>query len=139
MGHRSGRPNRTIQLDPRVRERLEGEFQREFFEAAIAQDPCNLDCLIRLGDIYTRQGDYEKGLSIDQRLVGLCPTEPTFHYNLACSFSLLGRLDDAIAALRAAIERGYDEWEHMDRDEDLGAVRAHEAYRPMIEAARGDA
>ena len=138
MSHRSGLPKRTIDLDREVREQLEGEFQREFFEAALQHDPCNLECLIRLGDLYTRQGEYEKGLAIDQRLVGICPTESTFHYNLACSLSLLGRLDEGIAALRTAIERGYDEWEHLANDEDLVALREHPEYRALIDAARGN-
>ncbi len=138
MSHRSGPPKRTIDLDRKIRERLEGDFQREFFEAAIQNDPCNLECLIRLGDLYTRQGHYEKGLAIDQRLIGICPSEPTFHYNLACSLSLLSRLEESLAALRSAIERGYDDWEHLERDEDLSNLRTHDEFQLLIEAARGD-
>jgi tetratricopeptide (TPR) repeat protein len=128
--------HRTIDLDRKVRERLEGDFQREFFEAAVELDPCNIDCLIKLGDLYTRQGQFEKGLSIDRRLVGICPGEPTFHYNLACSLSLIGRLDEALSAVRDAIERGYDDWEHLERDEDLENLRKLETFDRLVEAAR---
>jgi tetratricopeptide (TPR) repeat protein len=138
MSHRSKMNHRTIDLDRRVQEKLEGEFQREFFEAAIEVDPCNLECLIRLGDLYTRQGFYEKGLAIDRRLVGICPSEPTFHYNLACSQALLGRLDEALEALRRAIELGYDDWEHVERDEDLACLRKLDAYERVMAKARGD-
>jgi len=138
MSDRSKLNPRTIDLDRQVRERLEGEFQREFFEAAVEVDPCNLECLIRLGDLYTRQGYYEKGLAIDRRLVGICPSEPTFHYNLACSHALLGRLDEALEALRRAIELGYDDWEHVERDEDLASLRKLDAYERVMAKARGD-
>ena len=130
---------RTIDLDRKVREQLEGDFQREFFEAAIELDPCNIDCLIKLGDLYTRQGHFEKGLSIDRRLVGICPGEPTFHYNLACSLSLIGKLDEALSSLRTAIERGYDDWEHLARDEDLEQLRKLEAFDRLVAESRGGA
>lgn len=137
MSERTRTNHRTIDLDRRVRERIEAEFQREFFEAAIEIDPCNLECLIRLGDLYTRQGFFEKGLAIDRRLVGLCPSEPTFHYNLACSHALLGKLEDALEALRRAIELGYDDWEHLDKDEDLAGLRRLDSYERIIAKARG--
>jgi tetratricopeptide (TPR) repeat protein len=135
MSDRSG-ARRTIDLDRRVQEQIEGEFQREFFEAAIDLDPCNVECLIRLGDLYTRQGAFEKGLAIDRRLVGICPSEPTFHYNLACSLALLARLDEALEALRRAIELGYDDWEHLERDEDLANLRTLAAYESVVSKGR---
>ncbi len=136
MSHRPRKGPRTIDLDRGVQEKLEAEFQREFFEAAIELDPCNLECLIRLGDLYTRQGFFEKGLAIDRRLVGICPNEPTFQYNLACSLALIDRLDDSLDALRKAIELGYDDWEHLERDEDLENLRKLEIFGRIIEEAR---
>ena len=138
MSQRTGPHRSPIELDRKTCEQLEGEFQREFFEAAIEHDPCNLECLIRLGDLYTRQGEFEKGLAIDLRLIGICPAEPTFHYNLACSYALLQKLDDSLDALRVAIERGYDDWEHLERDEDLENLRALETFRVLIATARGE-
>ncbi len=121
-----------IDLDRTTREKLEGEFQREFFEAALENDPANLGCLIRLGDLYTRQGFYQKGLEIDLRLVDICPKESTFHYNLACSYSLLGQLEESLEALETAIEHGYDEWEHLNADDDLANLRNHPRYEELI-------
>ena len=136
MSHRTGMKQRTIDLDKKIRERLEGEFQLEFFEAAVELDPCNLECLIRLGDIYTRQGMFEKGLAIDRRLIGICPKEPTFQYNLACSLSLLDRPDEAIEALRRAVDLGYDDWEHLERDEDLQKLRSRDEFQQVIAKGR---
>src|SRR4030095_7192180 len=54
--------------------------------------------LLPLGDLDTRQGQLEKGLQVDQRLVQIQPEEPKYHYNLACTHSLLGHIDPAFAA-----------------------------------------
>ena len=91
-----------------------------------------------LASWYGGQGEFEKGLAIDLRLIGICPAEPTFHYNLACSYALLEKPDDALDALRQAIERGYDDWEHLERDEDLENLRKLETFRILVATARGE-
>lgn len=130
--HRNSKDPRRIALDPVTREFLEGEFQRRFFEAAVQVDPDNLECLIGLGDVYTRQGRYEEGLRIDTRLVELCPDEPTFFYNLACSYSLLSHCDKAMGALRRAIDLGYNDFDYMERDEDLEQLRLTPEFRELF-------
>jgi len=53
------------------------EFEITFFENILEKDPCNEDALMFLGHAYTRLGQYEKGLSFDERLVRLRPADPT--------------------------------------------------------------
>ena len=95
-----------------------------------------LDVLAALGDLYTRQGFYQKGLEIDRKLVGLRPEEPAFHYNLACSYSLLGELDTAFGALRLAIQLGYSEFEHLSQDPDLENLRVDERWEQLLDQIR---
>ena len=121
-----------VALDPVTREYLEGQFQRKFYEAAVSQEPDNLECLLQLGDVYTRQGQYEKGLAIDLRLVGLCPEEPTFHYNLACSHALLGEAAACVTALREAIRLGFPDIDHLEEDEYLENVRNTPEFRQLV-------
>src|SRR5512145_2119003 len=65
----------------------EERFELDFYEGILLRDPCNEDALMALGHMYTRCGDYEKGLAIDRRLARLRPEDPTVYYNLACSHS----------------------------------------------------
>ena len=83
----------------------------------------NLAALVELGAVLTRLGRYDEGLQVDQRLVRLEPEEPIVHYNLACSLSLLGRIDDAIEELTRAVDFGYEDVDHMLKDRDLRALR----------------
>ena len=127
------RSRSVIILDALTREFLEGQFQREFYEAAVGIQPDNLECMVQLGDIYTRQGQYEKGLMIDRRLVKLCPHEPTFRYNLACTYSLLNRCHQSVDALREAIRLGYRDIEHMEGDEYLENVHDTRPFKELVE------
>lgn len=45
-------------------------------------------------------------------------------YNLACAYALLGRTDDALAALEHAGEAGFGDWEAAQNDSDLSSLRA---------------
>ncbi len=59
-------------------------------------------------------------------------------YNLACARSLQGQTQGALAALTKAIEFGYDEFDHMQQDTDLDAIRSLPVYRALV-AGRGSA
>ena len=122
-----------IRLDAVTRDFLDAEFQRRFFEAAVVADPRNIECLLQLGDIYSRQGDHENGLRVDRQLTELCPEEPTFHYNLACSYSVLGHCTESADALRAALELGYDDFDYIQRDDDLKNLRQTEDFDRLLE------
>ena len=55
-------------------------------------------------------------------------------YNQACCLSLLGRKDEAVAALGKAIGFGWLDLEHMNMDKDLDAIRETEGYKKFVEA-----
>src|SRR5574341_481667 len=69
------------------------EFTIWFFEDIIEKNPNHVACLMYLGNVYTANGMYEKGLMVDQKLSLLRPKDPTAHYNLACSCALLKKID----------------------------------------------
>jgi hypothetical protein len=79
--------------------------------------------LISLGDTYTRKGFHKEGLSIDRKLARLKPKDPVIHYNLACSLSLLGKLNQSLQALKKAVFLGYNEFTYILKDPDLKSIR----------------
>jgi len=52
-------------------------------------------------------------------------------YNTACSLARAGDLDDAMAWLRAAVERGFDETRLLDHDADLAELRHRTAFTDL--------
>lgn len=110
------------------------EFEISFFEAILAQVPDSVDVLMALSNNYTRQGHFDKGLATDQRLCQLRDHDPIIHYNLACSYSLLGRLGESLDALQHAVGLGYSDLAFMQEDPDLESIRRDPRYAAFLES-----
>jgi len=108
------------------------EFEITFFEKLVSDHPNYVDALRPLAEAYTRRGDYEKGLEIDARLVKLLPDDPIARYNLACSFALIEKKEEAFASLEAAVRMGYREFEHLKKDPDLNILHDDPRFQALI-------
>ena len=53
-------------------------------------------------------------------------------YNLACLYSLLNRKEEAVAALRAAVDAGYKDFYHISLDTDLVNIRNEQGYKDIL-------
>ncbi|MBI4343367.1 MAG: hypothetical protein HY601_00945 [Candidatus Omnitrophica bacterium] len=109
------------------------EFEIAFYEKLVTAYPDFADALIPLGNAYTRRGLYEKGLAVDLRLIQLRATDAVIWYNLACSYSLLNRVEEAFGTLRRAIELGYADMEYLRSDPDLRNLRSSPKYRHLFD------
>jgi predicted Zn-dependent protease len=118
------------------REALDAGFETAFFEAVLRSEPRHVEALHTLGHLYTTSGRYVDGLDMDRRLAELLPDEPVVHYNLACSLALTGQPEQALGALRHAIDLGYDEADHMLADDDLQSLRGMPAFLALVERVR---
>lgn len=121
------------------RERRDLDIEICFLEGLVRRDPGYVAALELLGDDYIRRGDVAEVIQIDQRLARLCPGDPRILYNLACGYSILRRIPEAVLALNRAIEAGYADFPWLAQDPDLENVRQHALYgtvRARIRAAR---
>ena len=85
-----------------------------------------------MGNNLTLKVHYTQGLVIDKRLVQLRPNDPLAHYNLACSYALLKRSDQALRTLRRALELGYRDFRYMREDHDLDSIRHDSRFRQLL-------
>ena len=108
------------------------DFEIEFFERLIKENPDFVDVLIPLAEAYTKAGDYGRGLVVDKRLSILRPDDAIVHYNLACSYSLTENINEAVGALKTAVNLGYDDFVYMNVDQDLRNVRNDIRYKEMF-------
>lgn len=90
------------------------------------------DALIPLADAYTRAGLYEKGLEIDKKLSRLKPFDETVYYNLACSYSLLGMIEEALSAIEKSFRLGYCDLNHLEKDADLTNVKKSAPFKTLM-------
>ena len=108
------------------------DFEIAFYEGVIERSPEYIDALIPLAEAYTRKGLYGKGLEIDKRLSRLCRSNPIVYYNLACSFALVGKKREAIAALQRAIKLGYDDMDHLRQDRNFKFLHGDPAFEKLL-------
>ena len=109
------------------------EFDIRFFESVLRRSPNYTNAVEILGGLYTRQGRIADGLRMDRRLVRLQPANATARYNLACSLALRKRKSDALRELRQAIELGYRDFDWMQQDPDLEALKGHQGFQALLE------
>lgn len=112
-------------------------FEIEFYERILRRDPLQIDVMRQLGHLYTRAGKLGDGLRVDRALAVLCPEDPVAHYNLACSYALLARDEEALLSLADALRLGYRDLDHIRNDPDLARLRKDPRFRALLE--RGSA
>lgn len=108
------------------------DFDIEFYDSILRRAPDYVDVLRCQGELLSRKGRHAEALDIDRRLAQLLPHDSVVQYNLACSLEQNARRDEALSALRRALERGYDDFEHLDLDADLEVLRNDPRYLALI-------
>lgn len=60
------------------------------------------------------------------------PHDAQLQYNLSCALAQEGKPDDAMKALAAAVEAGWSDRAHTEKDEDLKPLREREDYKALL-------
>ena len=108
------------------------DFEISFFERIVKRDPNFIDALAPLAEAYTQKGLHDKALQIDKRLAKLRPEDPVVHYNLACSFALVSKNQDALQTLERAIQLGYSDFEHLRKDPDFKNLHNDPKFQSLL-------
>jgi predicted Zn-dependent protease len=109
------------------------EFEIRFFESVLRRVPSYSNVVEILAGLYTRQGRIADGLKMDRRLVKLQPANATARYNLACSLALSKRKSDALRQLHEAVALGYRDFDWMQQDPDLEALKHHPEFEALLQ------
>lgn len=125
-------PISTGSLLARLAEQSQIDFEIDFFGNILERYSNYVDVLRAHGNNLTLKGRYAEGLQVDKRLVQVRPSDPLAHYNLACSYALLKRPDQAIKTLRRAVELGYRDFRYMKEDRDLDSIRHDPRFRQLL-------
>lgn len=107
-------------------------FEVLMAEAHARAHPEDFEAQRLLAYAYTGAGRHAQALEADLRLVSLHPERSELRYDLACSYALLDRTDEAFAALDAALERGFDDAEHLADDDDLASLHTDPRWPALL-------
>jgi Flp pilus assembly protein TadD len=75
------------------------------------------------GSAYATLGQYNKAHEDFNKTITLRPNDSGAYYNYACMFALQKNAAQACKWLQSAIERGYNNWEHIKEDKDFDNIR----------------
>jgi putative intracellular protease/amidase len=83
-------------------------------------------------------GKLDEALPWHERAAALREKDPQLGaratYNIACVHALKGNKDEAIAALKLTVERGFKSAEHLRRDDDLASLREDQRFKDLLAA-----
>ncbi len=67
------------------------------------------------------------------KIIDSDPEDDGNYYDKACLYSRMGRLEEAIAALRTSFEKGYRSFSHIRLDDDMDAVRDLPEFKALMD------
>ena len=67
------------------------------------------------------------------RILAAEPENHGNYYDQACLYARMGRVQEAITALRTAFEKGYRDFNHLGYDDDMDPIRDLPEYKALVE------
>ncbi|MGO8900239.1 MAG: TPR end-of-group domain-containing protein [Isosphaeraceae bacterium] len=116
----------------RLREQTQRDFEIDFLERVLGQDPFFVDALRVQGNNLAARGEYARTLQLDRRLVRLVPDDAIAWYNLSCTYAVLGMIDPAFSALQRSLELGYRFVTQLRQDPDLKTLRRDPRFLRLL-------
>jgi tetratricopeptide (TPR) repeat protein len=99
-------------------------------------NPYTVAVRIHLGNSFLERGEYEKAIEQYQRGLEIEPKNSLIHYNLACSYSRMKKIEPALDALEKSVECGYRDVDWMEKDADLDNLRDQGRYKAIVQKLR---
>ncbi len=89
---------------------------------------------LQLGTVIAaRLGQRDKARDFAARAIEIRPNSFATCYNVACAYSVLGDVDDALVMLDRAVQHGRGNLEWIGHDPDLNALRADPRFKALLE------
>jgi tetratricopeptide (TPR) repeat protein len=102
------------------------------YNKALQLNPKFVPAINNLALITAANKEYDKALTIFSDVLNYYPDDAGTHYNIACMYSRLNRVDESIDWLKKAIDKGYANWESIKSDSDLENIRDTDAYKELV-------
>ena len=102
-------------------------------ERRLALNPDESRAIYLGADVLIRMGEKEKAMEWVKRLAATDRDEPAILYGIACLYSLIGKLEEAVYYLSKSVDAGFAHRQYLEKDGDLDAIRNHPRYTELIE------
>ncbi|MFT3916721.1 MAG: tetratricopeptide repeat protein [Anaeromyxobacteraceae bacterium] len=114
------------------REQRRAERAHARLDALLKDPPQGPDRFYSVGKELLSSGDYGDAAVAFEEAAKRSQKPGNSHYNRACALALGGWTDAAFASLRAALDAGYDDPDHMAEDEDLERLHGDPRFAALL-------
>jgi tetratricopeptide (TPR) repeat protein len=140
---------KAIKIDPKNKEagnslamalNLQKKIQKDTLaqlEQRRRKEPDNPELLQKLAVVYAMNGRNADALDALQRFVRIQPDNPDGYYNIACVYAKEGNVDEAVLWLKKSIDKGFKDWNLLQKDEDLVKLRSTLFYKNLVKDKQG--
>ena len=135
----SGPPPTTATLEQARRYQQAGDWDAAVtsYEALLMEQPDSPASWFGLAYCLHMRGDYEKAIEAHRRSATFEQIKGISLYNLACAYALTGRTDEAVDALKASREAGFDFSSAIRTDSDLDSLRDDPRFKDFLNDGDG--
>lgn len=78
-------------------------------------------------------GQHEEGIKWANKAFETDPRDPYIVYGVACSYSRVGRIDEAVDFFEKSVLCGFAHKDWIEHDDDLDALREHPRFKAIVE------
>jgi tetratricopeptide (TPR) repeat protein len=104
----------------------------QHYKKALELEPNFVPALNNLALVTAANKEYYKAITVFMDILNFVPDDAETHYNIACMYSRLNRVNESIEWLKKAIDKGYADWDSIKKDGDLDNIRGSFAYKELI-------
>ncbi|PIQ97939.1 MAG: hypothetical protein COV67_01555 [Nitrospinae bacterium CG11_big_fil_rev_8_21_14_0_20_56_8] len=101
------------------------------YKMALHHNPEFQETQVNLSTAYLHARRYDDALTTLSGLEKINPKNPYLHYNLACYYSLTGKVEPGLESLAKALELGFPDRNSVETDPDLENLRQAEGFKSM--------
>ena len=77
-------------------------------------------------------GEIDRSAALAKRALVIDPHDPMLLYNVACTYALLHKTDDALDCLESAVDKGYGHKEWVEHDSDFDSMRDMPRFKAIL-------
>lgn len=100
---------------------------------AYRMDSTDVQVINYLGVNMIISGQYDKAIKMLEKAIKINPAYEQPYYNIACAYSLQKKFEPAIKYFKKALEAGFNNREHIEKDKDLDFIRGSKEYKELME------